>query len=340
MKGVDHHETPLFTQRTVPPPRTLVPRILAALAAGAFTLGAQPYVIAAPDQMTSVTEDVVTSEGVAGSIDGTAATITVGTKGGGGTPQIGTSLGHKRDIYGSYYTSSEADKDITLTGGRAVVRSGSMGGAHGAYALLEVGGSARILTPSAEITDGRMGGGVQAGSAEVRATGSGNAAAEVTQAVLKITDGRFSYGSVDGGTSRALTEAGTARATVSGCRVEVDGGYYWMGGSGGVASVDTKTGTAQAKASENKIYLRGGEWRGSIYGGVATRGMGYTRLEGVSEGNEVHISGGSYSGGIYGGGCICGGRRRLCGDRPQQYDRDHGRARSLQGRTRGRLCCR
>ena len=72
-----------------PPSRTLAPRILAALAAGAFTLGGMPHGFAAPpDVMSTVTTDTLANDGVAGSTDGTAATITVGTEGGGASPEI------------------------------------------------------------------------------------------------------------------------------------------------------------------------------------------------------------------------------------------------------------
>ena len=72
-----------------PPSRTLAPRILAAPAAGAFTLGGMPYGFATnPDVMSTITTDTLANDGVAGSTDGTAATITVGTEGGGASPEI------------------------------------------------------------------------------------------------------------------------------------------------------------------------------------------------------------------------------------------------------------
>ena len=71
-----------------PPSRTLAPRILAALTAGAVTLGALPYAYADPIVASSVTSDMVTEDGVAGSIDGSSATITVGRTGDGDTPRL------------------------------------------------------------------------------------------------------------------------------------------------------------------------------------------------------------------------------------------------------------
>lgn len=64
------------------PSHTLARRILAGLAAGVFTLGSVPC--AAADQV--VTEDATV---VVGDSTGNAATVTVGTAGGGDTPQIG-----------------------------------------------------------------------------------------------------------------------------------------------------------------------------------------------------------------------------------------------------------
>ena len=68
------------------PSRRLVPCILAALTAGTVTLGALPCADAAPIVRSAVTEDIDAPEGVAGSIDGSAATITIGTEGGGISP--------------------------------------------------------------------------------------------------------------------------------------------------------------------------------------------------------------------------------------------------------------
>ena len=71
-----------------PPSRTLAPRILAALTAGAVTLGVLPCAYAANNFIvtSSVTEDIEVQYGVVGNIDGAPATITVGREGYGGTP--------------------------------------------------------------------------------------------------------------------------------------------------------------------------------------------------------------------------------------------------------------
>ena len=79
-----------------PPSRTLAPRILAALTAGAVTLGALPYAYADDVNdvvISSVTEDLIlprVNADVVGSLDGSSATITIGRTGYGTTPRIFT----------------------------------------------------------------------------------------------------------------------------------------------------------------------------------------------------------------------------------------------------------
>ena len=66
-----------------PPSRTLVPRILAALTAGAVTLGTLPYAYADDVDdvvISSVTEDLIlprVNTDVVDSLDGSSATITI-----------------------------------------------------------------------------------------------------------------------------------------------------------------------------------------------------------------------------------------------------------------------
>jgi len=126
--------------------KSLTPRILAALAAGAFTLGGMPYALADPMVSSTVTTDTVSSEGVAGSTDGTAATITVGTAGGGASPEVYYLAGsyHRPTfVAGAWRSISATDGTIQFTGtnagGKAIVNSGTIGGATGAYAWLEHG---------------------------------------------------------------------------------------------------------------------------------------------------------------------------------------------------------
>lgn len=122
--------------------KSLTPRILAALAAGAFTLGGMPYALAAaPTVMTTVTTDTLASDGVARSTDGTAATITVGTEGDGASPEIYYLAGSEHRatfVTGAWRKVSLTDGTIQFTGtnagGKAIVNSGTIGGAIGAYA--------------------------------------------------------------------------------------------------------------------------------------------------------------------------------------------------------------
>ena len=128
------------TQRSKrPPSRTLAPRILAALTAGAVTLGALPYAYADPIVASSVTSDMVTEDGVAGSIDGSSATITVGRTGDGDTPNIGVKDTHGnfdrwRNAFGVARDISTANANIHLSNSKAIVRSGKLKGAYGAAA--------------------------------------------------------------------------------------------------------------------------------------------------------------------------------------------------------------
>ena len=124
-----------------PPSRTRAPRSLAALTAGAFTLGGMPYALAGPTVMSTVTTDTVASEGVAGSTDGTAATITVGTDGGGASPEIYYLAGsyHRPTLVtGAWRKVILTDGTIQLTGtnpaGQPTVNNGTHGGATVAYA--------------------------------------------------------------------------------------------------------------------------------------------------------------------------------------------------------------
>ena len=119
--------------------KSLTPRILAALAAGAFTITSMPHALADPTVMSTVTTDTLANDGVAGSTDGTAATITVGTEGGGASPEIYyLAGGYHRPTFvaGAWRKVSLTDGMIQFTGtnagGKATVNSGTIGGAIGA----------------------------------------------------------------------------------------------------------------------------------------------------------------------------------------------------------------
>lgn len=281
LKGVDHHETPFFTQRTVPPPRTLVPRILAALAAGAFTLGAQPYVIAAP--VVTVTTDTVSD--VRGSDDGSPATLIVGTEGGGDTPVIGSAPDYARAI-GSHYYTTEKDKEITLTDGKAIVRSGILHAAYGARAYLADGGSARIERASLEVAGGTFRGSgyvdVHGGEAEVDIkSGITQAKAEVAHSAATITGGSFEGRQMTfaGGYAYSTyysdagvpveTAAHDNRLTVTGGSFKEDAAFY-----GGYAKGRADDPGLQAKANNNQLTFEADATVGNLFGGYVSTGGG------------------------------------------------------------------
>ena len=239
VKGVRYHETSVFAQRTVPPPRTLVPCILAALTAGAVTLGALPAAYAAPIVRSTVTEEIVAPEGVAGSIDGSAATITVGTEGGGVMPPVWDGVSDETPVCGSYYSATgSADRAFTLTGGRAIVHSGTM---------LAVFG----------------------GTAGVNLSGSANATAKTIGNSVKITGGAIEI--VCGGGATATADAGTARAVARDNIVHLSGGTYGDNIWGGNATANSNTGTSTAVAENNTVYITGGTYDpgATIYAGYA-----------------------------------------------------------------------
>lgn len=225
--------------------------------AGTVTLGALPCAAADhPTVQSSVTEDETSGKGVAASIDGSAGTITVGTEGGGASPEIhGPWQGGSVD--GSWYQS--AAPSFTLTGGRALIRSGKMGNVSGAHGNLTSGGALRVLNGEALITGGTMGD-VYGSYAKVVASGSADVAAEAAQSRVTVTGGEV--------------------------RNELHGGY---------ANVSTNSGAAHAAARGNRIYLRGGSCQSNIYGGRVYVSSPSGTETAIAEGNTVYISGGTYN---------------------------------------------
>lgn len=141
-----------------PPSRTLAPHILAALTAGAVTLGALPYAYADPIVASSVTSDMVAEDGVMGSMDGSSATITVGRTGDGDTPNIGVKDTHGnfdrwRNVVGAYRVIPLANANIHLSNSKAIVRSGKLKGAYGAVAWA-IGGTALVEDNTVEVSGG------------------------------------------------------------------------------------------------------------------------------------------------------------------------------------------
>ena len=281
-KGVDQHETSFFSQRNVPPPRTLVPRILAALTAGAVTLGALPYAYA--ESVTHITEN--TNGSVAGSTDGTSATIIVGTKGGGKVPHIGKDTGYGDTswemVYGAYYSSHEDDTPITLTNSKAIVYSGEMRAIIGAYSILHGGGTARIINAGAEVKDVTIqtlyNNYIAGGAAEVYVhTPSTQAVAEVKQCYVNITGGNFESGGdlIAGGYATSDIEkhgcTASGEATAEENTATITGGRFRKKASfcGGKAFSYAPTTSGTAKALKNHLIVNSDQQVYDLYGGHA-----------------------------------------------------------------------
>ena len=215
------------------PSRRLVPCILAALTAGTVTLGALPCADAAPIVRSAVTEDIDAPEGVAGSIDGSDATITVGTEGGGTSPRIKRNSSSYGAVNGSYYYGASP---FTQQGGSAVIRSGTMQQVYGS-------------------------------KVHVKAEGAYETAyTQVTGGSVTITGGETSR--VVGGSAYARTDRGSAEVTARGNVVRLQGGTH-VNVYGGQAESPAHWPTIIAE--DNTVYISGGTYRpgGLIAGGKA-----------------------------------------------------------------------
>ena len=215
------------------PSRRLVPCILAALTAGTVTLGALPCADAAPIVRSAVTEDIDAPEGVAGSIDGSDATITVGTEGGGTSPKIKRNSSSYGAVNGSYYYGASP---FTQQGGSAVIRSGTMQQVYGS-------------------------------KVHVKAEGAYETAyTQVTGGSVTITGGETSR--VVGGSAYARTDRGSAEVTARGNVVRLQGGTH-VNVYGGQAESPAHWPTIIAE--DNTVYISGGTYRpgGLIAGGKA-----------------------------------------------------------------------
>ena len=217
-----------------PPSRTLAPRILAALTAGAVTLGALPYAYADPIVASSVTSDTVTADGVAGSIDGSSATITVGRTGGGETSNIGVKDTHGnfdrwRNVFVAYRVIPLANANIHLSNSKAIVRSGKLKGAYGAVAWAG-GGTALVEDNTVEVSGGVFTGtdgcAVAGGFARVEDNGP-QAVAVARRNHATITGGSFDGTYFLGGYA-LIDDSGTifADATAEGNTLTITGGSF------------------------------------------------------------------------------------------------------------------
>ena len=275
-----------------PPSRTLAPRILAALTAGAVTLGALPYAYADPIVASSVTSDMVTEDGVAGSIDGSSATITVGRTGDGDTPRLQRATPSEWSFaYGTYLKSSVPLANIHVTNGKAIVRSGTLHDAVGTYIELMQGGTARVENSTAEASGGTflfnltqvpsLTGG------EVSIEGAGtHGVAEVVRSHATFTGGTFGSIQVSGGRAfsendtraEALVEENTA--TFTGGNISRDG----LSMTGGYAYAESLN-TAAAKALRNRltVHTPTGIRSFDLVGGQATTSNGSSRSAQANE---------------------------------------------------------
>ena len=230
------------------PSRRLVPCILAALTAGTVTLGALPCAYAAPIVCSAVTEDIdLSDDGVAGSNDGSHATITVGTEGGGTSPVL-TNNGRRRggDVSGLFYNGAVAntsrESPFTLQGGSAVIHSGTMRKVYGSNAEVKA-----VLNQYHE----------------------GDVYVQVTGGSVTITGGETSY--VAGGYVRAGSSQGRSvpEGTVCGNVVRLQGGTHTNVYGGLIEGPGYES---KCFAEGNTVYISGGTYRsgGLIAGGMAT----------------------------------------------------------------------
>ena len=255
------------TQRSKrPPSRTLAPRILAALTAGAVTLGALPYAYADPIVASSVTSDMVTEDGVAGSIDGSSATITVGRTGDGDTPNIGVKDTHGnfdrwRNVVGAYRVIPLANANIHLSNSKAIVRSGKLKGAYGAVAWA-IGGTALVEDNTVEVSGGVFtgtdGSAVAGGYARVEDSGP-QAVAVARRNHATITGGSFDGRYLQGGYT-FIDDSGTifADATAEGNTLTITGGSFLERGTKFIYAGDVvinEHGGAAGRALRNHLTI-------------------------------------------------------------------------------------
>ena len=249
-----------------PPSRTLAPRILAALAAGAFTLGALPYAYADPIVASSVTSDMVAEDGVMGSMDGSSATITVGRTGDGDTPNIGVKDTHGnfyqwRNVVGAYRLIPLANANIHLSNSKAIVRSGKLKGAYGAAAWA-IGGTALVEDNTVEVSGGVFTGTdeytVVGGFARVEDSGP-QAVAVARRNHATITGGSFDGRYLQGGYA-FIDDSGTifADATAEGNTLTITGGSFLERGTKFIYTGDVvinEHGGAAGRALRNHLTI-------------------------------------------------------------------------------------
>ncbi|MGP1471361.1 MAG: hypothetical protein ACTTJE_07165 [Schwartzia sp. (in: firmicutes)] len=255
------------------PPRTFVPKILAALAAGVVTLGALPAAHADPTVNSNVTSDVSHAEGVAGSTSGAASTITVGTEGGGTAPKIFYSSKYT-PIFGTWRQGTTVDGTITVTGDGTAsnIYSGSFCAAFATHAKLTKGGNITIDRANITIADGTFKLNTSMGMIIERGVIGGfafvNSASGATKANAKVTK------------SEVLIKKGDFTAENN--RIFIAGGMAYTQ----VAGV-----LNQVNASSNKLTIEAGSFSNlaSLYGGLATTFTNGS-VEGTASNNHLNFT--------------------------------------------------
>ena len=290
-----------------PPSRTLAPRILAALTAGAVTLGALPYAYADDVDdvvISSVTEDLIfprVNADVVGSLDGSSATITIGRTGYGTTPRIFTVYSSGQFArwcvaYGALYLQRDTE-NVLLTNSKAIIRSGSLLGGIGADIYLSKGGTARVEDSTVEVSGGNFERSDTSsvyphffgGSVYVSESGT-HGVAEVVRSHATVTGGTFEAVNIAGGNvnsfsiahAEALAEENTATFTGGSTRDRAGADLY-----GGTAFAESHN-TAAARALRNRLTVNTGTELGSLYGGRAVTGSGTSRSAQANE-NVINV---------------------------------------------------
>ena len=290
-----------------PPSRTLAPRILAALTAGAVTLGALPYAYADDVDdvvISSVTEDLIfprVNADVVGSLDGSSATITIGRTGYGTTPRIFTVYSSGQFArwcvaYGALYLQRDTE-NVLLTNSKAIIRSGSLLGGIGADIYLSKGGTARVEDSTVEVSGGNFERSDTrsvyphffGGSVYVSESGT-HGVAEVVRSHATVTGGTFEAVNIAGGNvnsfsiahAEALAEENTATFTGGSTRDRAGADLY-----GGTAFAESHN-TAAARALRNRLTVNTGTELGSLYGGRAVTGSGTSRSAQANE-NVINV---------------------------------------------------
>ena len=278
-----------------PPSRTLAPRILAALTAGAVTLGALPYAYADPIVASSVTSDMVTEDGVAGSIDGSSATITVGRTGGGDTPRLQRATPSEWSFaYGTYLKSSVPIANINITNGKAIIRSGTLHEATGTNIELNQGGTAHVENSTVEISGGTfLGNGyftplIYGGVVIIKKPGT-QGVAEVVRSHATVTGGTFESGGLDAGFARSDNETRAEALAEENTATFTGGNFsdYTFSMTGGYAGADSLQ-TAAAKALRNRLTINTSARVFRLQGGMAVTSNGRIRSAQANE-NVVNV---------------------------------------------------